>query len=242
MLESVKGLFLGTNLLVRTIPTLKKVKSNPENYSDEFTYNIMKRFIDRTLKGIKQEVVIYGKENIPEENALYVANHKSMLDGFVMPLVIDKPIGMIIAKEPLHENLPIATDWMKINRCLFIDRKNNREAVKTINEATDVMKNYRSIGAFPEGDITEKGVYLNEFKDGLFKIALKSNCPVVPIVIKGTENSYEYRKRFLPKINKSKIEVQILEPITFHMNKDVKVSTKELSKEVREVILKELKK
>lgn len=241
MLESIKGLLSGINSLVKTIPVLNKVKSNPENYSDEFTYDIMKKFIDKTLRDINQEVIVYGKENIPKENALYVANHKSMLDGFVMPLVIDKPIGMIVAKEPLHENLPIATDWMKLNRCLFIDRKNNREALKTINEASNIIKTYRSIGAFPEGEITDDGLWINEFKDGLFKIALKANCPVVPIVIKGSEKSYKYRRWFLPKISKSKIEVHILKPIYFHMNEGSKISTKELSIKTREAILNELK-
>lgn len=241
MFESIKGLFLETTMLARTIPILRRVKSNPEKYSDDYTYSIMKKFIDKSLKGINQEVIIYGKENIPKENALFVGNHKSMLDGFIMPSVVNKPIGMIIAKEPLHENLPIATDWMKINRCLFMDRKNNREAIKTINEAVSIIENYRSVGAFPEGDITPDGIDIDEFKDGLFKIALKANCPVVPIVIKGSEDSYKYRKNFLPKITKSRIEVYILNPITIHIDSDRKVSTKELSKETRDIMLKKIR-
>lgn len=240
MFESVKGLFLEVNMLIKTVPILKKIKSNPEKYTESYKYDIMKKFIDRSLQGIKQEVVVYGRENIPQENALFVGNHKSMIDGFIMPTVVNKPIGMIVAKEPLHENLPIATDWMKINRCLFMDRENNREAIKTINEAVEIVKDYRSIGAFPEGNITPNNMLIDEFKDGLFKIALKADCPVVPIVIKGSENSYEYRKNFLPRIKKSKIEVHILEPIRIHMNSDKKISTKELSLKTREIMIKEL--
>lgn len=242
MFESVVGLSREIYMLIKTLPILKKVKKNPEMYNDEYTYNIMKQFSKASLDGVGQNIKVHGIENIPKENSLYVANHKSMMDGLIMPAILERPISMIIAKEPLHENLPIATDWMRINRCLFIDRENNREAIKTINEAVDIVKRYRSIGAFPEGHITPKGADLDEFKDGLFKIALKAECPIVPMVILGSEDSYEYRKNFLPKIKKADIDVYILKPVTIHLDSDVKISTKDLSEIVRNLIQSELDK
>lgn len=242
MFEAVIGLSKEIYMLVRTLPILRKVKKNPEMYSDEYTYNIMRKFSKASLDGVGQNIIVHGIENIPKENSLYVANHKSMMDGLIMPAILENPISMVIAKEPLHENLPIATDWMRINRCLFIDRENNREAIKTINEAVDIVKNYRSVGAFPEGHITPKGEDLDNFKDGLFKIALKAKCPIVPMVILGSENSYEYRKNFIPKIKKANIEVYILKPVTVHLNSDVKMTTKDLSEIVRDLIKSELDK
>ena len=240
MFESVIGLTKGIVMLSKSFPTLMKVKNNPELYDDFFTYNIMKGFSKATLDSVGQKINVYGLENIPKENSLFVGNHKSMMDGLIMPAVLENPISMIIAKEPLHENLPIATDWMKINRCLFIDRKNNREAIKTINEAVNIIKDYRSVGAFPEGHITPEGKIVDDFKDGLFKIAIKAKCPIVPMVIVGSENSYEYRKNFLPKIKKATIDVYILEPVVEHLESLNKINTKDLSDTVKSLILNKL--
>ena len=79
------------------------------------------------------------------------------------------------------EKIPILRTWMANVNCLFLDRKNIKEGLKTILQGIEKVKNGISIWIFPEGtrntneDITE----LLPFKEGSLKIAEKSGCPVI---------------------------------------------------------------
>ncbi|MCR5063476.1 MAG: 1-acyl-sn-glycerol-3-phosphate acyltransferase, partial [Treponema sp.] len=69
---------------------------------------------------------------------------------------------------------------------LPIARDNAREGLKTILKAIDYISADKvSVGIFPEGS---RGVELQEFKPGSFKIAEKTRCPVVVCCMKGTGN------------------------------------------------------
>lgn len=241
MMECTKGVLYQFYMLLRTIKPLKKIEENEANYSESEKYEVIQKFATKTLEVIGTNITVYGRANIPKENSLFIGNHKSITDGHIMVSVLNKPVGMIIADEGKFKNIPIAKNWLDLNGCLFIDRENNRNALRTIIKASDILKNRRSIGAFPEGKIMPRGCELGEFKEGLFKIAIKANAPVVPLVIVNNENSYKKRKYFLPKISKNNVEVHILEPIYTHIE-NPKISTRDLSNEVRNKMIEALNK
>ena len=92
----------------------------------------------KTLDIIGIEYQVYGKENIPDRGCLYVSNHQSMLD---IPLIMDavgSPLGFIAKKE--LAKVPIINSWTKEINCIYLDRDNAREAVKTINEGVEKLK------------------------------------------------------------------------------------------------------
>lgn len=239
MFKFIKGISIETYLLLKTYPKLKKITNKNKEYSQQDIHNVINEFCRKSLELNGQKVIIHGKENIPNEASLFVANHRSMIDGIIMPSITNKPIGMIIAKEPQYENIPIVNKWTKLGKCLYIDRENNRNAVKTISEAVDIINNGVSIGAFPEGHLTDENDILDKFKDGLFRIATKAQCPVVPIVIEGSEKSYIVDKSFIPIVNDAEIHVYILNPIKNHIGIP-RFKTVELSNIVRETILEKI--
>lgn len=65
-----------------------------------------------------------------------------------------------------------------------LDKKNNRQAMKIINEVAKEVENGRKYILFPEGIYdNQKKNNLIDFKPGCFKICLKSKVPIVPVAL-----------------------------------------------------------
>lgn len=155
--------------------------------------------------GIKLHVD--GIENLPDKSCLLVANHQGFLDIPVLLTAVNRSAGFIAKKELLK--VKIISGWMKEIHCVFIDRSNIRESVKSINEGVENLKNGYNMCIFPEGT-RSKGDKVGEFKKGSMKLALKSNSLVVPVAINGT---YKVLEANGWKIKPADVSVKILKPI-----------------------------
>ena len=69
--------------------------------------------------------------------------------------------------------MPLLRTWMRRLHCLFIDRENVKEALKTILAGIDNVKNGISMCIFPEGTRNKTDDLMLPFKEGSFKIAEK---------------------------------------------------------------------
>jgi len=67
----------------------------------------------------------------------------------------------------------------------MIKRGQNREALKSLLAASEVLKNGRSVHIFPEGTRSVDGKLL-PFKRGAFLVAQKGGVPVLPVTIIGS--------------------------------------------------------
>ena len=84
--------------------------------------------------------------------------------------------------------IPIVNKLMHMCFCLPLDREDNRAAVKTINEAVELLdENVVSMGIYPEGQTNKTEEPLLPFRNGAFKIAQKAKVPIVVCVIENTE-------------------------------------------------------
>ena len=110
------------------------------------------------------------------------------------------------------ESIPLLSIWMRYLHCLFLDRKNIKEGMKTILLAIEEMKNGISICIFPEGtrNRNESELDLLPFHEGSFKIATKAGCPIVPIAIHNSAGIFEAQ---FPKMRPAKVIVEYGEPI-----------------------------
>ena len=142
--------------------------------------------------------------------------------------------GFIAKKE--MERYPLLSDWMRNLHCQFLDRDNIKEGLKTILAAIDCVKNGVSIWIFPEGTRSREEGML-PFKEGSFKIAEKSGCPIIPVAMHHTADIFENQ---FPRMKKTHVTVEFGTPIpTAELSKEEK---KELSKNVQETISRMLKK
>lgn len=174
-----------------------------ETFINDYAEDWGKHTINKA--GIKMN--IKGLENIPKETCLFVANHQSLLDVPVLMGFLNKPIGFIGKKE--LSKVPGISSWMKQLHCIFIDRENVKEAVKTINLGVEYLKSGYSMVIFPEGT-RGKGEELGEFKKGSLKLGTKAGVPIVPVTIDGTYNILEANGW---KITPSTVNLTIDKPI-----------------------------
>lgn len=153
-------------------------------------------------------VIVKGLENVPEDGpVLYVGNHRSLFDIIIGYNYVKNNTGFI-AKDSL-EKAPLIARWMRYINCLFLNRTDVKEGLKTILRAIELVKQGTSIFIFPEGTRCEDDELL-PFKEGSLKIAEKTGCPVVPVAITGTENVFE--KQF-PRIRKCTVVYEFGKPI-----------------------------
>lgn len=155
---------------------------------DAYVFKMTEVWSKRVLKLAGTKVNVYGLENMPEGNCLIVSNHQGNFDFFVLLGFLNKPIGFIAKKSILK--VPIASMWMKEMHCVFMDRDNVREAMKSINEGIENLNNGYTMLIFPEGT-RSKGDTMREFKQGSLKLGIKADVPIVPVTLDGAWRIHE---------------------------------------------------
>ena len=156
--------------------------------------------------GIKKTVI--GVQNIPKDTpVLFVSNHRSYFDVLMAYTSVSNLVGFVAKKE--INKVPFLRVWMRNLNCLFLDRGNVREGLKTILKGVDLVKNGYSIFIAPEGTRKQENELL-PFKEGSFKIAEKSGCPIIPVTLNNTDAIFE---NHFPWIKKAHAVIEYGEPI-----------------------------
>ncbi len=159
------------------------------------------------LGGIKR--IVIGEDNVPKDEAvLYVSNHRSIFDIVVTYPRVPRRTGYIAKQESMK--LPVISFWMVYLDCLFLDRSDIRKGLEMVLTAIDKVKNGISIFIYPEGTRNKTDKPLGEFHKGSFKIAQKSGCPIVPVVVNHTRDCFE---NHMPWIKKTTVVIEYCEPI-----------------------------
>jgi len=68
---------------------------------------------------------------------------------------------------------------------VFVDRKNRKASLDSIEKAKNKIKNGTSIVFFPEGT-RNQSTTMSKFKKGAYMMALQLQLPILPITINGT--------------------------------------------------------
>ncbi len=159
------------------------------------------------LSGVS--VTVIGEENVPNDTpVLYIGNHRSYFDIIITYVRVPRPTGYIAKIDMLK--VPLLSNWMKNLHCLFLDRRDIKQGLKTILEAVDKVKSGISICIFPEGSRCTKPDEFLPFHGGSFKIAEKSGCPIIPMTINNTAHVWE---EHLPWIKKTHVVLEYGKPI-----------------------------
>ena len=155
------------------------------------------------------KVTIIGEENIPDEAVLYVGNHRSVFD-IILTYPRMKRLTGFVSKDSM-EHIPLFSTWMRLVKCLFLNRENMKEGLKTILQAIAYINEGISIVIFPEGT-RNKGEEstLMPFKEGAVRIATKSNCPIIPMSITNTAEVFE---NHFPRLRPVNVVIEYGKPI-----------------------------
>jgi 1-acyl-sn-glycerol-3-phosphate acyltransferase len=165
-------------------------------------------FISLKIAGIS--VSIEGKENITAPPYLFMANHQSALDIYVLLATMPIPFKFI-AKQELF-SIPFLGWAIKRARYISIDRQNPREALKAIEDAGQKIREGGTVLIFPEGTRSKDGNLLPFLKGGFF-LAARAQVPVVPIAIIGTSSLNPTGSILIPPKSKGNVIIRIGKPV-----------------------------
>lgn len=162
------------------------------------------------LSGIRLTVI--GEEHVPKGQAvLYIGNHRSIFD-IVVTYARCPGLTGYISKNGVNK-VPVLGIIMRRLYCLFLDREDIKQGLKVILQAIEYVKEGISICVFPEGTRNKDNEHpdsLLPFKEGTFKIAQKSGCPIIPMALIGTADIFE---NHFPWIRKTDVTLIYGEPI-----------------------------
>lgn len=176
------------------------------------------------------KITVLGEENVPKDTAvLYVGNHRSYFDIVMTYVRVPRPTGYIAKIEMLR--YPLLRTWMKNLHCLFLDRKDIKQGMKTILEGIEKIQSGISICIFPEGTRNKTADTFLPFHEGSFKIAEKSGCPIIPMSINNAADIFEDH---LPKIKKTHVVIEYGKPI--YMNELTREEKKSVGVKVQAII------
>ncbi len=137
-----------------------------------------------------------------------MGNHRSYFDIIITYPQFPGTTGYVAKKEMLR--YPLLKDWMRNIHCLFLDRDNIKEGLKTILAGVEEVKNGVSMCIFPEGTRNKVNDTFLPFHEGSFKIAEKGGVPVVPMVI---VNSADIFEDHLPRIRRATVVLEFQPPV-----------------------------
>ena len=187
------------------IPLIAKFnQSKADHMSQGFFCRALHRIA--VISGVK--LTVYGKENIPtDEASLFIGNHQSYYDIITTYPEMIGLTGYIAKKEV--DRVWLLKYWMRLGHCLTFDRDDPRNAMRMIKTAIEQIKAGYSMFVFPEGTRSKDGI-MGEFKEGTFKIATRTNCPIVPVAIRGTADVFE---KHVPFVRPAHVTVAFGTPI-----------------------------
>ncbi len=147
-------------------------------------WHVMRNAVRLLARITGTPMIVKGLENVKQgKPCIYVANHASYLDGYVMAAVLP-PGFSFVAKQELSKNAILRIPLNRI-RTEYVTRSNKEKSVEDARRLSQVAVSGRSLFFFPEGTFSRRPG-LRPFHMGAFLAAAEANIPVVPVAIRGT--------------------------------------------------------
>ena len=114
---------------------------------------------------------------------IIVANHQSMIDICALFRALPVPVRFVLKQELAR--VPFVGVYARAMGMIFIERQSARAATRRLHDAAEIFKEGQSLCAFPEGTRSRNGC-VGPFKGGVFKLAIETGIPILPIAIDGS--------------------------------------------------------
>jgi 1-acyl-sn-glycerol-3-phosphate acyltransferase len=140
----------------------------------------------RSLENVGVGFEVTGIDNIRsfEGPAVFIGNHMSALETFVLPCIVQplKPMTFVVKSDLVH--IPVYRHLVRYGDPIIVTRKNPREDLKLVlEEGSKKLQQGISIVIFPQR--TRSVVFRPEDFNTLgVKLASRAGVPVVPFALK----------------------------------------------------------
>jgi 1-acyl-sn-glycerol-3-phosphate acyltransferase len=176
-------------------------------YNREMRYQFVREICKRVRLHAATKTKAYGTENLPETGGyILYSNHQGKYDALGIINCHKKPLS-VLWEEKSAARL-IAKQVARLLDSKTISFTDRRAQIKALNEVSREVTEGNRYLIFPEGGYTDNRNELQEFKSGCFLCALKSQVPIVPVVIYDSWRSMDTNQ-----LGWAKTQVHFLEPI-----------------------------
>lgn len=150
---------------------------------------VMQKTIDMLLPLLGVRIHTKGfEQKLPEGRFLLVSNHLHEIDPAILLHCFPNSQLGFVGKREVAEMF-LAGPFLKKTMGQFVNRENDREALKSILECIQIIKEDKaSVAVFPEGYIRPDRL-MRPFRPGVFKIAQRTKVPVVVCTLQGTHKA-----------------------------------------------------
>jgi 1-acyl-sn-glycerol-3-phosphate acyltransferase len=158
---------------------------------------------------------VTGSKNVPRTGAVILAaNHLSVIDSFLIPLLTPRRVSFLAKQEYFAGGNP--KKWAVRTLLTGLDvigvpRDGFRAAQQALEIAKGVLDEGGAFGIHPEGSRSRDG-RLYRGHTGVAWLALATGAPVVPVAVRGTESVQPVGSR-VPR--PGKVTVKFGEPLRF---------------------------
>jgi 1-acyl-sn-glycerol-3-phosphate acyltransferase len=174
----------------------------------------------------------------PRRPYVAVANHESFADIF---LISQLPWEMKwLSKEAIFR-IPVMGWMMRMAGDIEVARGDAGSRMRALEECRDRLLKRVSVMIMPEGTRSADG-RLGPFRDGAFRLAVETGCPILPIAVAGTRNAIAKGSWVM---NRARAVARVLPPVeTVGMTLDdvpaLREKVRVMISEARETLLREL--
>ena len=152
-------------------------------------YSILRYYVDAVIKLSYRKIRQTGRDNIPTDGAvIYAPNHTGTLMDALVILANDRNPKVFVARADIFKNPKLAKMFRFFKMMPIMRMRDGFDEVKknnkTIEQATEVLKDKVPFCIFPEG--THQTKYsLQPISKGIFRIALQAQAlmPDMPLYI-----------------------------------------------------------
>lgn len=156
---------------------------------DTLIFRVLPRFLLEILRKYFR-LEIEGVENIPRRGAVVIAPNHSGYTGFDAFL-----LGHIVQEEAKRVPRVLTHHFWFLTETTGIPAQKMGFTEATYENGLNALKKGNAIVLFPEGEQgnfkpTSERYQLQEFRRGFVRMALEAQCPIVPVVILGAEETH----------------------------------------------------
>ena len=199
--------------------------SHVDKYTTDQRYALLKYIDARANWGGRIRIDAHGIENIPKRDGfIFYTNHQGLYDVLAIIEACPRPFSVIMKKE--IQDIPFLKQVFACMKAYAIDRDDVKQSMKVIIQVSKEVMQGRNFLIFAEGTRSRNQNQLLDFKGGSFKAAIKAKCPIVPVALIDSYQSFDTNS-----IKPLTVQVHFLEPLLYEEYQDMK--SVEIAEEVK---------
>ncbi|WP_176357806.1 AMP-binding protein [Mycobacterium persicum] len=129
-------------------------------------------------------ITVHGRDHLPAQTCIAVANHPSWIDGIVLASVLPPSFHFVVAEQLQQGLYGFALRRLGTT---FVERHRREQGVADTDQLVGCARAGQSLVIFPEGRLA-RAPGLRPFHIGAFVVAAEAGVPALPIAIRGTRS------------------------------------------------------